>query len=156
MDVGKLLGKKVEEARREPRLPRGMWKLLITGFKPITSSKKQTPGIEFAFRILEPGPDVDPTELSIYKDEMKAGGYELERKNVKETFYLSQDEAKVGYSLVMLREFLEATGVSIAGRTFEECLPDCQGAQLWGTSYWEPIEGRPGEFFEKFGKFAAI
>jgi len=152
VDMQKLLGKKVEDAKREPKLPKGLWKLLCLGSKQTKSSKKGTDGVEFSFKVLEAGNDVDVNELGLWRDDMKS--LEANPDDVKRshTFYLTEKS----FTLVMLREFIERCGVAITGRSFEECIPECQGRQVWGSVVHEPIEGRVGEFQERFGGFYEV
>lgn len=152
MDMSKMLGKKVEDAVPEPLLPRGMWKFLILKSKGVQSSKKGTPGVEFTLRPIEPGPDVDPTDRDAYFAQLQTGNYKFDDVTKTDQFWISDNQ----YTLVRLRQFIEKAGVNITGRTFEECIPDTNGLQIWGTVVWEPIEGRPGDFRDKIGSYHSL
>jgi len=55
------------------------------------------------------------------------------------SFFMTKDAA------YRLREFAEAMGVQVAGRTFKQIVPDLQGKYCTGTMVMQPSKRRPSE-----------
>jgi energy-converting hydrogenase Eha subunit B len=55
------------------------------------------------------------------------------------SFFMTKD------AVYRLREFAEAMGVQVAGRTFKQIVPDLQGKYCTGTIVMQPSKRRPSE-----------
>lgn len=151
VDMSKILGGKVEDAKRKPLPTQGIWKFLVLGYAFEKSKQKGTDCVAFKLKYVEPQGDVDPSALAEYESEMKDLGVTWENEEFKHQAWLSENPN----TKVMLREFIEKCGVAVTGRTFDECLPETKGCYILGTIFHEPMQKRPGEFNLKISQFFA-
>lgn len=112
-----LLSKDIESAERPKPLPSGTYRLEITGHEFGTSSQKGTPFVQFNFKVVEPGEDVDPEDL----DDVK----EWQKRTLQDKFYLTEA------AMYRLREFMEKRlGLDCTGRTFDQNVPETHGCEV--------------------------
>lgn len=110
VDFSSLLSKPLDEVEKPLPLPAGTYhgRILKYGVGETTSDKK-TPYVQFDFQIVAAGEDVDPEALV---------KIDLSKKQMRNSFYLTPDAE------YRLKEFINSCGISTAGRTFNETLPE--------------------------------
>jgi hypothetical protein len=113
-----LLNTQVDEIEKPKPLPMGTYTFGISGHEFGESAQKKTPFVKFQTTPKVAGEDVDQDMLTEVKD--------WQSKNMNLTFYLTDD------SMFRLKDFLEHCGISTAGRTLGECIPETQGAMFNG------------------------
>lgn len=151
-DIRNVLGKKPEEIKATPLIPSGMHKWLIMNHKFGKSSQKQTDFVGFELKWIEAGANVDPSNLEMWKQEMKEVGLSTDDVRRQKDCYITANPQ----TQVMFREFMEATGVNLSGRSLAESLPHTSGHQIWGEVLHEANPQRPGRFQERFGTFSKV
>lgn len=129
-----LLSKPVESAKRPPTKPAGTYYGTVMNYKFDESKKERTPFVRFTFGNIQPGPDIEPSQL---KD---ADGEDID---------LSKWQPHVDYyitdlALFRLREFLEGLGIPINGRSFEETIPETKNQPVILTVIQQP-SSKPGD-----------
>ncbi len=111
-DFKALLKQQADEVVRPPPIPAGTWGCQIQSHTFGKSAKKQTPYVQFAWALMEPGPDIDTAELEDFKHQGKV---------IKQDFYVTED------ALYRLREFFENLGCEVQGKSLEELVQDSTG-----------------------------
>ena len=111
-----LLVAPVTKFERPPVVPSGTWKLIVEGFEQTESSVKKTPGVQFTFGLVEPGGDVDPAKLDVFRKKVDLG-----KRKLKDSFWFTDN------AMFMLREFFEKAGVAVTNKNFKQCLQDSKG-----------------------------
>lgn len=123
-DFADLLGKKVEDTTEPPVLPGGTWRLRVITAKYMEHTGKgdATHKVMFVYAASEPLDDVDVDRVAELTDE------DFEGARLFYTVFLSdrRDEWK-------LRKVVEAHGVDMTGRTYEEAFETIAGAEVLGT-----------------------
>lgn len=120
-----LLKKPAEDAVRPAVLPTGTYVLQVQSHRFDESSKKKTPFVEFVFKALDAGDDVDREKLAEIK---------LSEQKITADFYLTDR------SDFMLTDFLSALGLEIGGgRTFGDLIPEATGRTVRCYFVHEPI-----------------
>lgn len=113
-----LLSRPVESAERPPVKPAGTYHGVIKEYKFDESRDKKTPFVRFVFSSLTPGADIHPSQLVNPKT---GDQIDLSKWAPYKDFYLTED------ALYRLREFLQSLGIPIAGRQFDETIPESKG-----------------------------
>ncbi len=115
VDFKSLLEKRTDEVERPKPLPAGHYFAVVTGTENGNSKEKGTPYVRFAFKIISPGDDVAQEGLE---------GVKVEGRELRTDYYLTND------ALFRLKDFFEACGLSLAGRTMGELIPECISQQV--------------------------
>jgi|SRR5690554_5138458 len=127
----------------EPKeIPVGTWRFVVKNVKKIDPRDEDTPGaILFVMEPVEPGPDVDESELADFEME----GYPVfHRQRIRDR----RDAFR-------LRKFLEALGVELDGRTLEAAAESAVGYEV--MAYVEHNPGRDGDtIFVNLTDFASV
>lgn len=118
-DFSKLLSKPVESAEKPKPKPAGTYFGQIEGYTLGESKEKKTPYVRFTASNLSPGDDVDRSQLE---------GVDLTKWKPTFDFYLTED------SLYRLRAFLESLNLNVAGRTFNELMPETKNLPVKMTA----------------------
>lgn len=126
-----LLSKPAVEVEPPARFPQGHYDLMVVGRTQGVSQKKQTPYLEFEFKVISPREDVDMEAYAKIKDPAS--------KTIKTQFYITDE------SLDRLVKFCEACGVSREGKTVAQMVEETAGASVVGvlTEELEDITGKP-------------
>lgn len=115
-NFGALLDKAPSEIERPKPLPQGTYTCVVQGLPKFDkSSKKQTEYIEFTYKVLSAGEDVDEDELK------ELGG--VGDKTLRDTYYITEN------SLWRLKEMLAACGLD-EGDSLREMIEQTPGCQL--------------------------
>lgn len=124
-----VLNKPAAEVEKPKPYPVGTYHCLVDGPAAIEKvGKKQTDAAIFKYKILAPGPDVDPSALA----EIPGG---MAGKQLRHTMWLTED------SLYRLTQLLEDhMGIDKAGKTVGEMLAEAPGRQLMVTVGHRPSE----------------
>jgi len=108
VDFSSVLNRKPVEVERPKPLPAGTYHVMVEKHEFLESKEKKTPYLHILFKILGPGPDVDPASLV---------GVDYAKRQLRQDFFLTED------ALWRLREFFEkAIGIDIGQRTFGEII----------------------------------
>lgn len=135
-----LLSKPVDSAKRPQALPAGTYFARIASHKFDESARQKTPYVRFEFSDLQPGQDIDASQLR----EQDGTPIDLSKKKLRSDFYLTDD------AMYRLREFLEGLGIPTEGRSFGETIPETKGLPVQLTVTMRPAEGenaREGTFY---------
>lgn len=114
VDFKSMLAKPVESAERPKPKPGGTYNAIIEGYKFDTSREKKTPYCRLTYSNLTPGDDVDAQQL-------QDSGADLSKWKPHSDFYLTED------ALYRFREVIESCGINVAGRSFNETIPELKG-----------------------------
>ena len=134
MSFQDLLSQNMDEVKEPMPLPPGTYTLTVVDMEQGESAKKHTPFIQFNYTVADIGPDVDSDDLE------EAGGTEsVIGKKIRDQFYLTEG------ALFRLKNFLEACGHDVEGKTFAELLPETSGCSV--NAY---ISQRPNDDGTKF------
>lgn len=112
VNFAELLDTPIEDAKRPPTLPRGSYHGMIKSFEFDESKEKKTPLVRYQVGLTAATENVDEEALT---------EIDLSKRQMPYEFYITED------SKYRLREFLEAMGISIAGRKFKEAIGDVVG-----------------------------
>lgn len=138
VDFRNLLKTKAEDAKRPPAWPAGHYYGRLGKYTLGDQNKNNTPYVRFPVQPTSAGDDVDPAEL-VNED---GTPIDLTKRQFRQDFFLT-DDAKY-----RLREFIETLGIDIAGREFDELLPECVNADVIFELTQQPAQGanaKPGE-----------
>lgn len=111
-DFSQLLSKPLDEVKRPPSLPAGIYYGTVHRYEVGESQNKKTPYVRFLFNLTFAGQDIDPKDLD---------GVDLSKKSLRRDFYITPDAE------YRLKEFLESMKITTKGRTFQSTLPDSIG-----------------------------
>ena len=140
VDFNSILNKKVNEVEAPVQLPVGSYLLSVVGYKFGTSSKQQTPYVQFEFGVSSAGEDVDQEQLSKVKN--------LQERRLTANFYITED------SLFRIKDFLEKCGLDVSGeQTLNEMIPTCVGASVYGILKAEQAQDGSGREFIRLNTF---
>lgn len=115
-----ILSKSWDDVEAPKPFPTGSYLFIVKGLPRFDkSSKKQTEFYEFTLQPIQALDDVDDDALREF------GGFV--DKTIRTTFYLTED------ALYRLKEFVEACGVSTAGRTPAQTINDLPNCQVIGV-----------------------
>lgn len=148
VDFSNLTSVNFDDVKRPAVKPPGTYHAVISDYKFDVSSQKKTPYVRFSFTGLSAGEDVDQDLL---KEE---DGTPIDLTKWKPTtrglsdFYLTPE------STFRLKEFLEELGVSTAGRSIGECLPETKGMPVLLTVSMKSNQDGTG-FFNQIDKVDA-
>ena len=136
-NFGELLGRAVESVEPPKKFPVGSYDAMVLGYEQLESSKKGTPFIRFAVKLLAPRDDVDMEAFE------EAGGVEkLNERTMRLDFYLTDD------AFFRLRQFLENTlELQASGRTFDQVIPESKNCQFIAKVGHEKSTQKEGEFY---------
>lgn len=116
-DFESLLSMNADEVERPKPRPAGHYIALITGHEFGESSKKKTPYVRYAVKLMEALSDVDEEMLE------EAGGFEDAKMSVD--FYVTEN------SLFRLKEFLaDHVGLEMDNRPLKEGIPEAVNNQV--------------------------
>lgn len=116
-DFRELLKKPAGEAKKPEALPVAHYPGKIKNYELGDQNKNRTPYVRVNLAITG---WTDEVEI---EDEMKAST-DLSKRSLRRDFFLTDD------ALWRLDEFLAGMGVDIAGRSYEEALPEIVGADV--------------------------
>jgi len=130
MSFEDVMNMSAETAIRPPPFPSGTYRFLILKHTPgQAQNEKKTPLIELELKPIAAMADVDQSRLP----------EDWNNRLQNYSFFMTKDAA------YRLREFAEAMGVQVAGRTFKQIVPDLQGKYCTGTMVMQPSKRRPSE-----------
>ena len=135
-----LLSTPMDSVEKPKPLPPGGFLFNVKGQEFGESSQKGTPFVKMLCTPMSPLEDVD-TELLA-----QVNGWQ--KKELPLTFYLTED------SIFRLKDFLDHCGVSIAGRTFKEALPDVINQQFTGMIIHEQSTKNKTDIYDNHGSTA--
>lgn len=116
VDFAKLLSKPLDDVKKPPAWPAGTYLGTIVKYEFGDSNKNATPYARFTVKVTSAGPGLEASELE---------GIDLTKgREFRKDFYLTEDADW------RLKEFIESVGVSTAGRTFAETVPECLHTQV--------------------------
>jgi hypothetical protein len=119
VDFSALLSEKLDDVKRPPVKPPGTYHAVIADYK-MDVTQKGVPFIQFSFSGLQPGEDIDESQLVVDGERIDLTKWKPSTRGLS-NFYVTA-EAKF-----RLKEFLEELGINTSGRTFNETLPECKG-----------------------------
>lgn len=114
-DFNELMRAPADTFKRPIPLPVGTYQGRMGKYEIKKSKEKQTPYIQWQIQLLAAGDDIKPEDLS---------GIEVEKKVLSRNFFVTPDAS------YRLTEFLKTCGIDVAGRTFNELLPEAMGASV--------------------------
>jgi hypothetical protein len=117
-DFASLLGQSADEIEKPKPLPMGTFTFQVGEHRFDESAKKKTPFVEFKVTPKVAQEDVDEDLLAEVKN--------WQEREMRLTYYLTDD------AIWRLKDFLEHCGISTAGRTLGECVPETAGALVNG------------------------
>lgn len=106
-----LLSVPVDSVKAPEALPEGHYTGRLRQYEFLESSKKKTPFVRFTITLDSANEDVDAAALA---------DVDLSKKQLRADYYLTPD------SLFRLKNLLESLKINIAGRSFDEALPETQ------------------------------
>lgn len=110
VDFSKLLSKPLDDVKKPPAWPAGTYQGIIARYEFGDQNKNHTPYCRFFLKATGPGEGLEPSEVE---------GIDFSKgREFRKDFYLT-DEADW-----RLKAFIESCGVSTAGRTFAETVPE--------------------------------
>lgn len=136
VDFGAMLKKKIDDTKRPEAKPAGTYTGVINSFKFGESAKKKTPYLQLIVNNIQPGADVDSSQLDAYRENFPGV---LEKWQVTYEFYLTDD------ALFMLKEFLTSMGINTSGRSYDETIPELRNLPVQLNVTAEPFETPEGE-----------
>lgn len=139
-----LLSKPLDSVKRPPVKPAGTYFATVDSYKFDESRQKKTPFVRFVFKGMNPGQDIDVSQLR--NDD--GTPMDLSKWTPHFDFYLTDN------SDYRLKEALEACGINTAGRTFAETIPEMQGKQVMLTCVLTPSEDGK-EFYNNISEMKA-
>lgn len=113
-----LLSKPAEQVEPPARFPVGHYDLMVVGRTQGVSQRKNTPYLEFEFKVISPREDVDAETYAKIKNPAE--------RSLKAQFYLTED------SLDRLVTFCEACGVERTGKTVAQMVEETMNASVVG------------------------
>ena len=124
----------LEDIKEVPPIPVGSYLSQVVGnHENITSSRKQTAGIQFTIRLISAGADVDQDSL---RDFLEASNQSLHDVTIKHTIWESP------YAMSTLKAFLLNT-LGING-PLKQALSQVPGRQLISTITHRPMQSDDG------------
>jgi hypothetical protein len=114
-DLNALLSMPLDDFKEPPAFPAGTFYGTLLSYEYGKSRQKQTDYVRYHFRATEAGADLTPDELQ---------GVDLSNKKLYRDFYLTPD------AIFMLKEFIVSCGISTAGRSVTELIPEVVGASV--------------------------
>lgn len=117
-DFSSLLSKPAGEAKKPPVLDAGDYPGVIKGYEPGESQQKKTPYVQFNIGLTGWPDGADP--------QLREDGtpIDLSTKSLNRKMYLTPD------ALWRLDEMLKSLGVDMAGRSYEDILPETIGMSI--------------------------
>jgi len=112
-----LLDKPVDSVKRPPVKPSGTYFANIEGYKFDISKVEKTNFVRFTFNNVQPGPDIHPDQLRDSDGDL----IDFSKWKPWRDFYLTD------LALYRLSEFLVGLGIPVAGRSFNETIPETKG-----------------------------
>jgi hypothetical protein len=127
------------DAWKKPKpLPAGTYYGIIAGREYKTAQNdKQTPYVQLDLKVSEAGPDVDASDLE---------GIELDKKQLRFSFYLSPD---AGYRLI---EFASSIGISVDGKNTGEIVEELLKQEVMLDVVLKPDRKSPDIFYNEVVK----
>jgi hypothetical protein len=131
-DFESILNTQMEAIEKPKPIPQGKYRAHITGFTYVKSDKKNTPGAEFKFKVLQP----IETE-----DDALANSFDYSDRELKTTYWLTKD------SLFRLKEFLvEQLGLHDSGRPLGDVINEAPNNEI-GIMVRHGTSQRTGDVF---------
>lgn len=149
VDLSELLNVNLDTVKRPPVLPPGTYHATISDYKvDRTKPPKLTPFVQFVFRNLAAGDDIDPDQLK----DAEGTPIDLAKRTMAtrglSNFYLNPD------SMFRIKEFLEALGIDTTGRPLAQALADAKGQSVLLTVTMEQSDDGQ-QFFNNVTKVTA-
>ena len=110
-----LLSVKVDDVKAPAPLPEGTFHGTIGGYEYGDNNAKRTPYVRFALKFHSAGEDIDQADMA---------DIDLSKRKMYTDFYLTPD------SQYRLKDFLVSLGMDVAGRSFDELIPEAVGANI--------------------------
>ena len=135
---------------RPKLIPAGFYRSIIAEHTFGKSREKQTPYIEFQFKLIGPEGNEDDPDFDNAFDE--AGGLDglMKRRAMKKTFWLTPD------ALFMLDEFLIGAAKAPEGIPQDEAIPQIMNTEVLLQIVHVPSNKREGEFWTDVGDIATL
>lgn len=153
-----ILKTKASDVERPEAMPVGDYVVVVTGQpRQDKSAKKQTPFVEFTYKILEAMESVDEEQLDEWLTNKKGEKKKLNECTIRDTYYL------VEKALYRLTDMLVACGVAeadeegniITDKSLEQLIGETPGCQLIVTMRHESFQDGSG-VNAKVGGVAAV
>lgn len=142
VDFSAILSKPVNSVEPPASFPVGSYILTVLGYKFGSSSKQNTPYVEFEFGVQAPNEDVDAEEYAKIQNPAE--------KHLKSQFYLTDG------SLFKLKDFLKCCGMDVESeRSIAELLPECVNTSVVGIIKKELANDGSGREFTRLNSFLA-
>jgi hypothetical protein len=142
-----ILNTKASDVERPEAMPTGDYVCVVTGQpRQDKSAKKQTPFVEFTYKILEAMSSVDEEALDAWLTNKKGEKKKLSECTIKDTYYL------VEKALYRLTDMLVACGVAeadengeiITDKSLAQLIEEAPGSQLIVTMRHESFQDGTG------------
>lgn len=117
-DFNNILDTNFDDVKAPKPLPQGDFTFRIKRYEYIESSQKGTPGVLFEVQPTSAGEDVD--------EELLAQVENWQDKTLRTRLWLTENSA------FMLKQFLQAAGVEVEGKSIKEAVPEAVGAEFIG------------------------
>lgn len=152
MDFNEALNMKMDDIKRPPNPPKGLYVISVT--KNPTNSPRSSPKgewdvIDFPVKLIDVHSEVDPEELAAF------GGVGSAMP-MRVSFMLDKnDETKAKQSLFRLKTFVE-DHLKVEASTLKEALSNCAGAKCLGFVTWRPDPNNSDTVYAEISKTAPL
>ncbi len=135
-----ILNTKASDVERPAAMPVGDYVVVVTGQpRQDKSAKKQTPFVEFTYKILEAMESVDEEQLDDWLTNKKGEKKKLTEVTIKDTYYLTEN------SLWRLTDMLKAAGLDTeSDMSLGQLIEEAPGNQLIVTMRHESFQDGTG------------
>lgn len=123
-DFRELLKRPAGKGKKPPVLPAADYPGIVKAHEMGVSTKKKTPYVRFHLGLTGWPDEVEESSRMATDGEGQSYPIDLSKKQFRTDFYFTDD------SIYRLDEFLKSCGIDPAGRTYEECIQDCQGKEV--------------------------
>ena len=146
-----ILKTKASEVERPAAMPVGDYVVVVTGQpRQDKSAKKQTPFVEFTYKVLEAMESVDEEQLTEWLTNKKGEKKKLTEVTIKDTYYLTEN------SLWRLTDMLKACGLDTeSDMSLGQLIEEAPGSQLIVTLRHESFQDGSG-VQARVGSVAAV
>lgn len=117
VDFTSLLQKPAGEAKKPEALPAGDYHGVVKSFETGDSNKNKTPYVRFHIGIVAPGD-------AVASDHPDLAEQDLSKRQMRRDYYLTED------AMWRLDDFLKSLGIALAGKSYEETIPEAVGTQV--------------------------
>lgn len=131
VDFSQLLSTPTDQIKKVPPCPAGTYFGIIGGepkaYELKESDKNKTPFVRYHVKLTEAGADVNQADLT-------EAGIDLAKKHMRKDFFLTPD------AQYRLKDFVASCGVSVAGKTLGQIIPEAVGQRVMLTLTLRPSQ----------------